>query len=145
MDPLVARSQSVTPVVDLRVRLFLFFDVLYFFLIHLASANRASFLVGNLVIDDPSVRIFGTLSGHEPVPMDTNQMESVVTTVDSDQVDSVCEALVFLSIVDELFETNCASAFYCVVVFGHDFSHFLVEVVNNSRIVLIFLSGVAKK
>ena len=145
MDPLVARSQSVTPVVDLRVRLFLFFDVLYFFLIHLASANRASFLVGNLVIDDASVRIFGTLSGHEPVPMDTNQMESVVTTVDSDQVDSVCEALVFLSIVDKLFETNCASALYCVVVFGHDFSHFLVEVVNNSRIVLIFLSGVAKK
>lgn len=145
VDPLVARSQSVTPVIDFRVRLFLFFDVLHFLFIHLASANRASLHVGNFVIDDTAVSIFGTLSRHEPVPMHTNQMKSVVAPVDSHQVDSVCEALVFFSVVDELFETNCASALYCVVVFGHDFSHFLVEVVYNSRIVLIFLSGVAKE
>lgn len=105
----------------------LFANVFHFLLIHLASADGASLLLGNLVLGHVAVRIFVTLPRHEPIPMDANHMEPVIALVDSHEVNSVGEALPFMfPFIHELLQAYRASALDCVVVESKDFSHLLV-------------------
>ena len=127
------------------MRLLLLFDIVDLLLIDLTSADGASLNVGNLVLDDASVLIFGTLSGHEPIPMYADQMESVVTPVDSHKVNSVRKALAFLvPFFTELFKAYSASALHGVIVLCKHLSHSLVQVVKDTRIIFLFLSGLSQ-
>ena len=125
--------------------LLLFDDVLNFRLVHFTSTDRASFLVGNLVMDCVTILVLRKAPRHEPIPVNANDVESVVALIDSNEIDSVCEALPFLfPFLTELFEAHCASTLHCIVVLCQNFSHLLMQIVYDTGLIFVFLSGLSE-
>jgi hypothetical protein len=71
------RSALVATIIKIWVRLKLVLDVFDLFLTDFSSANGTSLCFGNLVLYDPSELILFFKSWHEPIAVDTDEMESV--------------------------------------------------------------------
>ena len=129
-------------IIDLRVLGELRLHVLDLALVNLSPADGTSLLCGQLVLDDVAKAVFLGHAFHKPISMDANEVESVEALVDSHQIKSVRETLLScrLLVVAEVFEANCASALDGVVVACQNLPHFLVQIVQNSCVILVLNS-----
>ena len=87
-----------------------------------ASTDRASLDLGKIVHDVTSEFVFVHFTLHEPEPVDANEMEAMETLVNSGQVRTACEGLLFgtqsqqFFFVAEGFQADLATTFQCIVV-----------------------------
>lgn len=70
-------------IVHLRVFLELFVDVVEVVLKHLSAADRAPLVLGHLILDLTPELVFLLKSLHEPITVETDQVETVEALVDT--------------------------------------------------------------
>lgn len=103
-------------------------DVVNLWLFHISPADGASLNLRYLVVDDTSKTVFLLFALHEPVSVDADQMESMETGFNPDQVTSICKPLILIvSVLTELFQAHSAPSFYCVVITGQNLSYLLMQ------------------
>lgn len=70
-------------IVHLRVFLELFVDVVEVVLKHLSAADRAPLVLGHLILDLTPELVLFLKSLHEPITVETDQVETVEALVDT--------------------------------------------------------------
>lgn len=118
------RSVIIAAVIYFWMSYELLLNVLDLFLLDLTSADRALLDLGQTKLNRASVLIFLLASLHEPVAMDTNQVEPVETCIDSHQVHSIRKRP--LSVLAELLQAHGAPSLHRVIVGRQDFPDLLV-------------------
>lgn len=133
-------SKVVVVVVHFWVFLELSLYILDFFWGNFSPADRAPFFLRHFELNVAAKLILFPDSVHEPVPVDADQVEPVETLVHSHQVFSVSELLLLVVVfLTELIETHRTSAVQSVIVMSEDFPRFLVQVIDETSIVSVFL------
>lgn len=118
------KSIIITAIFNLRMHFKLILHVFDLFLFHLSSANRTFFNFRNLIVHQTSKLVFLTYSLHKPISINTNQMESMIALINTNQIISVCKTLLlfiiffFFIFTAKLFQTYCTPPFYCIIVLG---------------------------
>lgn len=102
-----------------------------------SSANRALLYLWQMVLDNTTKVVLLGLPRHKPVPIEANEVESVVARVNADKIVTLREFLfivvvlvlffVFRFLKGELLKANSASAPARIVVFGQDIADVLVK------------------
>lgn len=110
------------------------FDVVNVFLLGKHSADRAFLLIWNRVLNLIAKLVCLYMSRHIPISVDTEEVESVETIVNSNQVFSISELPVFkfLLSLTKWFQTNRAATSKRVIVCRQNFSQFLVDAIQKT-------------
>ena len=134
-------SNHVPFVLNFRMLRELVFHVLDLTLFYLSSADGTSLALGDRMTDHVAIWVLFFRSFHKPIPMDTDEVESVEALVDSDQVNSVRETRFFgLALLAKLFEAHSTSALNSVIVWCKNFAHFFMQVIENSSFIFVLNS-----
>ena len=109
-----------------------------------SSASRTLFILRHFVYVFASKLIFFDFPLHKPVAVQTLKVIPVKALVNADQICPVGELLLsfihFLVFLHVIFKAHCASTPQCVVVLREYLPYFFVHIVNDTNIILIFLS-----
>jgi len=100
------KSIIITAIFNFRMHFKLILHVFNLFLFYLSSANRTFFNFRNLIVDQTSKLVFLTYSLHKPISIYTNQMESMIALINTNQIISVCKNLL-LFIIFFFFHFHC--------------------------------------
>ena len=121
-------------------------DVIELLLSHMSPTDRTPLVLIGFVLDFTSKYVRFLESLHIPVSIQTYQMESMETLINSHEVYSICELLCgkILIILAEILKTYSASTVNSIIKFSQYFSEFLMQVVDISCIICVLFFHISQ-
>lgn len=114
-------------------------DVLNLVFLDVSSANGASLMLWHLVGDFIAELILFLESLHEPISMETDQVETMEALIHSHQIRTISELLQHNSrlVIAEWLKTNCTASVNCIIVLCQNLSYFFMHFENKTSVISI--------